>query len=425
MVVVLERCTVYVHRGRYTNEGAVGHNGSLHACGSPDCGKTSRNPKLQGQHFIRMSICGNEMQRQHRNLHVPVPAPLPFLINPNNNYTSPVARHAPSCSSTTHNPGASPVTSMPQHVERNFPWAVAYLVIVPLRSLNYPWTIATAALVENNIVSLGISTAVLWFGGRYLERAWGGKEFGIFCAAVIVLSNVWSCSVPTPIQGLVALEAAFLVALKQLVPEHTVSLFRGSVRCRIKHFPAIFVGANMLSGPLLGTDTALWLSLSGFVVAWTYLRFFRVSELSPSGLEAGEGSTAARIRGDASDTFSFVAFFPDFTHPVLVPICDGIYATLVHLKVCTPFSDEAIEAGNESVRASQSGLPSLLNGGGARRAEAERRRAIALKALDQRLTAAAAGRTDGALNDPVATPSVDPVSGNAGSRVEAAKDSQA
>ena len=85
---------------------------------------------------------------------------------------------------------------------------------------------------------------------------------------------------PTPIQGLVALEAGFLVALKQLVPEHTVSLFKGIIRVRIKHFPAIFVLANMISGPLLGTDTAFWLSLTGFVVSWVYLRFFRISSSS-------------------------------------------------------------------------------------------------------------------------------------------------
>nr|POE90671.1 transmembrane protein 115 like [Quercus suber] len=343
-----------------------------------------------------------------------------------------------SWTSTLSSLSPTQIATTPSNYLSNPQWAVSYLVIVPVQSLRYPWTIATAALVENNIVSLGISTAVLWFGGRYLERAWGGKEFGIFCAVVIGLSNAWSCSVygtwhmiagtpdfPTPIQGLVALEAAFLVALKQLVPEHTVSLFRGSVRCRIKHFPAIFVGANMISGPVLGTDTALWLSLSGFFVAWTYLRFYRVSELSPSSLEAGENSVGARIRGDASDTFSFVAFFPDITHPVLAPICDAVYATLVQLKVCTPFSDEAIEAGNESVRASQSGLPSLLNGGGARRAEAERRRAIALKALDQRLTAAAAGRADGVPANPVPTPSGDAVNSNLGDDTERAKEAQA
>ena len=189
-----------------------------------------------------------------------------------------------------------------------------------------------------------------------------------------------------------ALEGAFLVALKQLVPEHTVSLFKGLVRIRIKHFPAIFIGANMLSGPLLGTDTAFWLALTGFLVSWIYLRFYRVLEISSASATGGEG---LKMRGDASDTFSFVAFFPDAVHPYFAPLCDNVYATLVQLKLCTPFSEEAIEVGNENAASrSEVGLPSLMNGRGAggRRAEAERRRALALKALDQRLNAAAAGR---------------------------------
>ena len=95
-------------------------------------------------------------------------------------------------------------------------------------------------------------------------------------------------SSPTPIQGLLAVEAGFLVGLKQLIPEHTVSLFKGVIRVRVKHFPAIFVLANMLSGPLLGTDTAFWLSLTGFLVSWIYLRFFRISEITSTA--TGEGS---------------------------------------------------------------------------------------------------------------------------------------
>lgn len=200
-----------------------------------------------------------------------------------------------------------------------------------------------------------------------------------------------TCSSPTPLNGLVALEAGFLVSLKQLVPEHTVSIFKGTIRMRIKHFPAVFVLANMISGPLLGTDTAFWLSLLGFLTSWLYLRFFRISDIS-SATTGGQDTT---IKGDASETFSFTAFFPDFMHPVLSPICDGVYSLLVQLRVCTPFSEEDIEAGNENAASrAEGGLPSFEGrGSSGRRAEAERRRAIALKALDQRLNAAAASRS--------------------------------
>ncbi|KAK4548069.1 hypothetical protein LTR36_010789 [Oleoguttula mirabilis] len=288
-------------------------------------------------------------------------------------------------------------------------YAIPYLALIPTQSIRYPWTFLTAALVENNVVSLAVSGSVIWFGGRYLERAWGSTEFGKFVLFVTMIPNLLSFGVyafwhgvagtpefPTPIQGLLALSAAFLVALKQLVPEHTVSLLRGALRIRIKHFPALFTLANMVSGPLLGTDTALWLSLFGFLTGWIYLRFFRVSELTSSTATGGEG--AVTIRGDASDTFAFVAFFPDAMHGFLAPVCDAVYGALVQLRVCTPFSPHDVETGSGSAASRSEGLPSIVTGGGGggRTAEAERRRAVALQALDQRLNAAAAASTSAA-----------------------------
>ncbi|KAK5120289.1 hypothetical protein LTR85_006495 [Meristemomyces frigidus] len=308
---------------------------------------------------------------------------------------------------TTPSPATTGLAAKAANYLSSPSYAIPYLTLVPTTSIRYPWTFLTAALVENNVVSLAISGSVLWFGGRYLERAWGSMEFGKFVLFVTVIPNILSFCVygvwhgvgsgtpefPTPIQGLLALSAAFLVALKQLVPEHTVSLFRGAIRVRIKHFPALFTLANMISGPLLGTDTALWLSLLGFLTSWIYLRFFRVSDIT-STATGGEGAT---MKGDASDTFAFVAFFPDALHPFLRPVCDGVYDILVQMRVCTPFSEGDVEAGNESAASRSEGLPSIMNGagsgGGSRGVEAERRRAVALRALDQRLNNAAAARS--------------------------------
>lgn len=176
------------------------------------------------------------------------------------------------------------------------------------------------------------------------------------------------------------------------MPEHTVSLFKGVIRMRVKHFPAVFVLANIFSGPILGTYTAMWLSLFGFLSSWIYLRFFRISEI----MSATTGSEGVTMRGDASDTFSFVAFFPDVLHPYLSPVADAVYKALVQVRVLKPFSEEAIEVGNESAQSRSEGLPNIMDtragSGGVRRAEAERRRALALKALDQRLNAAASNR---------------------------------
>jgi membrane associated rhomboid family serine protease len=73
--------------------------------------------------------------------------------------------------------------------------AIPYLVLVPVKSLKFPWTFLTAALVENNAVSLGISGLVIWFGGKYLERAWGSMEFAKFLLFVTMIPNIFSFTI--------------------------------------------------------------------------------------------------------------------------------------------------------------------------------------------------------------------------------------
>lgn len=195
------------------------------------------------------------------------------------------------------------------------------------------------------------------------------------------------------IQGSVALQGAFLVAFKQLVPEHTVTILQGVVKIRVKHFPAIFLAANTISGFVIGTDTALVLAWAGFFTSWTYLRFLKKqADLS------GPGTGGATIKGDASETFAFAYFWPDVVQPPIAAISDGVYNALVAMHIISPFSAEDVETSNVQAAArGEGGLPSLLNqagrkGGSGKREETERRRALALKALDQRLHAATANR---------------------------------
>lgn len=195
------------------------------------------------------------------------------------------------------------------------------------------------------------------------------------------------------IQGSVALQGAFLVAFKQLVPEHTITIMKGVINIRVKHFPAIFLAANTTSGIVFGTDTALVLAWSGFMTSWTYLRFFKKQPELSSTFTGGN-----EVRGDASDIFAFASFWPDAVQPAVAAVADSVYNTLVALHVCTPFSAEEIESSNEQATArGNDGLPSLVEpgsrrGGDRKREEAERRRALALQVLDQRLHAACANR---------------------------------
>ena len=96
------------------------------------------------------------------------------------------------------------------------------------------------------------------------------------------------------------------------------------------------------------------------------------------------------LRGDASDTFSFAAFWPDVVQPYVEVVANVVYRLLVSFKILRPFSADDIDAGNiqASVRSGGDVLPSLLNRPRGRQDEAERRRALALRALDQRLQAA-------------------------------------
>ncbi|KAB8346266.1 hypothetical protein FH972_023310 [Carpinus fangiana] len=287
-----------------------------------------------------------------------------------------------------------------------------YLTIVPSESLKYPWVIATSTLIEQNVFGLLFTGTTLFYGGRYLERAWSSTEYLKFISLISVIPNVLAFLiyitlsklsqnrglVTTSISGGISIQSAFIVAFKQLVPEHTVSLARGAIRARVKHFPAIFLLANTISGILLGTDTAMVLAWLGFFTSWIYLRFFRISPALTTS-STGEGSL---LVGDASDTFSFASFFPDVAQPVISTVTDAIYEVLVAINLCAPFTDEDVDTGNEQAAArGEGGLPSLLNpnsrsagrgsggsGGSATREEAERRRQLALRALDERLQAA-------------------------------------
>ena len=277
---------------------------------------------------------------------------------------------------------------------------VPFIALVPSEVLYYPWTLITSVFVEQNIITLVVNGATVLFGGRYFERAWGSKDFALVLLVTSLIPNIlavptyifWgavlgnSSRALTPITGGITVQAAFLVAFKQMVPEHTVSVYKGIIKMRVKHFPAIFLAVNTLSGVLLGTDTALVLAWLGLLTSWTYLRFYkRQPDLS------GTTSDGRGVKGDASETFAFATFFPDVVQPPIAAVCDQIFDLLCTIKLCTQFSDEAVAMSNEHAAArGEGGLPTFVKQprgfkGMSKREEAERRRALALRALDQRL----------------------------------------
>ncbi|KAG6117591.1 hypothetical protein E4U14_007627 [Claviceps sp. LM454 group G7] len=270
---------------------------------------------------------------------------------------------------------------------------IPYLTLVPQLSLIYPWTFLTSALVESNVFTLAISGVALYHGGRYLERAWSSADFAKFLILVTLTPNVLTFLVMiilfaltrseswtlTSISGGVSIQVAFLVAFSQLIPAHTVTLFRGILSLKVPRLPLLYIGlVTVLSLTPLLTRAAVWQASFGFLSSWTYLRFYKT--VFPDL----DSSQPASLRGDASDTFAFAEFFPGPIKPFVAGLSEQVFNILVMMRLCVPFShaDMSISRGERSL---QRGTP------GSARAEAERRRALALKALDQRLSAASAG----------------------------------
>lgn len=183
----------------------------------------------------------------------------------------------------------------------------------------------------------------------------------------------------TSISGGVSIQVAFLVAFSQLIPAHTVTLFRGILSLKVPRLPLLYIGlVTVLSLTPLLTRAAVWQASFGFLSSWTYLRFYKT--VFPDL----DSSQPASLRGDASETFAFAEFFPGPVKPFVAGLAEQVFNILVMMRLCVPFShaDMSISRGERSL---QRGTP------GSARAEAERRRALALKALDQRLSAASAG----------------------------------
>lgn len=159
-----------------------------------------------------------------------------------------------------------------------------------------------------------------------------------------------------------------------------MTLFKGIISLRVPRFPILHVIAVFLLSltPLLSIASFLLVS-TGFLTSWTYLRFYK-----PAFPDL-DSAQSASLRGDASETFAFAEFFPDAVKPVISSFSNSIFNILVAFKICTPFSAADVSASRGDTSSLQSQQRSTPGGA---RAEAERRRALALKALDQRLHAA-------------------------------------
>jgi len=255
-------------------------------------------------------------------------------------------------------------------------YPLPYLALVPGSSLFYPWTFFTSVFVETSIYELVFTLIVIPPCLRYLERIWGAVETIKFVVVTATFSNIIAFCVNwiefallrnadlflygMQYHGQMAVQIGVLVAYTQLIPEHQVQLF-GIFRARVKTLPMAYVTFSTVMC-IIGFQCPFILIQFGWLVSWIWLRFYKKN--TTDTLSGGP------TYGDRSETFALVNSFPPFLHTPISFLANTTYkyASRFHL----------IPGGGTDLEANHS-QP------GSARAEAERRRAMALKALDQRL----------------------------------------
>uniref|UniRef100_A0A060T947 ARAD1D12782p n=1 Tax=Blastobotrys adeninivorans TaxID=409370 RepID=A0A060T947_BLAAD len=275
---------------------------------------------------------------------------------------------------------------------------VPYLTLVPSLSITFPWVVVTSSFIEQSIVGFVITGAFLSMGTRYCERAWGSKDMAVYLAIQSIIPNIVTTFalyvlfaatrdesvLLTQVGGGIGFQMGFLVAFKQLVPEHAIVLLHGAVRIPVKYLTVPIMLIYTVVGLIMRNPALVVLTWSSFFTAWIYLRFYKVTyvdSLLPTSDNLIAGANQVRIRGDASDMFALARFFyPKGVQKAVEAVSNPVFDLLVAAKLCAPFSQDEIDAGN--MRNSQQDRRGSSR---TRPDEADRRRALALKALEERL----------------------------------------
>ncbi|KAJ2697149.1 hypothetical protein FB645_006001 [Coemansia sp. IMI 203386] len=267
-----------------------------------------------------------------------------------------------------------------------------YVQLRPGLLFSYPWTLVTTWAVEPSIILLIYGLCMLTFVGGFLEQQWGTHGYIRFvavlaiaptlttCLAVVILSLVRGNSevlYATPVSGLAGVLAGFTVGLKQLAPDYTVKLFRGALGFRVNDLPGFYTLVFPIVFTLLGDLGGVILVNVGFFEAFVYLRFYKRS-----------GS----VRGDRSEAFAFSTFFPELVQPVVRRLSTLVYKVAVKCKLITSeegYQQAAVVDLDDVARRNVGELDSVVvvtdEVLSMEDSDADRRRALATKALDMRL----------------------------------------
>ncbi|EGC37228.1 hypothetical protein DICPUDRAFT_97329 [Dictyostelium purpureum] len=239
----------------------------------------------------------------------------------------------------------------------------------------FVWTLFTAGLYDTNFLNGIINIILLLYIGKHLEPIWGSKEFIKFIAIVNFFSGVCSFfffiflyifsnvfyAYETNVCGFSGVIIGFSVAAKQLIPEQELALL--FLKVRAKWLPSIFILIRLVLFLFVGfSDKSFTLVLFGVLVAWVYLRFYQ--------LKGG-------VKGDLNESFSFATFFPEPIQPPIKTFSNIVFKILCKFSICENRSILPTTQ-NSSFSNDQNNLNYSA-------ADMDRRRALAVKALEQRM----------------------------------------
>ncbi|KAK5583253.1 hypothetical protein RB653_004844 [Dictyostelium firmibasis] len=256
-------------------------------------------------------------------------------------------------------------------------FAMNVVYIVPPRF--YLWTFFTASLIETSIISGIFNIISVLFIGKYLEPIWGSKVFIKFILVVIFFPTLCAFFffvfyffffgnvinlMKANVSGFSGVIAALSVALKQIATEQELDFIL--LKIKAKWIPSILVLFRIVLFSFIGfQDRSFTLVIFGVFTAWIYLRFY----------QAKPGT-----KGDPNESFSFYTFFPEPIQPPIKVVSNIIFKILCKLSICS-----------SSAFSNQSILPITNNGNSSNNdenysvADMERRRALAVKALEERM----------------------------------------
>ncbi|KAL8567482.1 hypothetical protein ACOMHN_010073 [Nucella lapillus] len=238
--------------------------------------------------------------------------------------------------------------------------------------------------------------AVVVLCGKLLEPMWGAPDMllffvvvnlgvglmtalSYFAAYLVSLNEDYLFDVH--IYGLAGYIAGFCVAVKQVMPDHCVVTMPFG-KLRNSHIPLSLLTITILLrlvGALPGPYPVMfgW----GIMVSWVYLRFYQ---------KHTNGN-----RGDMGENFTFSSFFPGQLQPVVGLVSNTVFSFLVRVKVC-----------RRPQRHYDFGSPTTITVTlpGVEPHDAERRKQVALKALNDRLTKVDTAPAWPSMDDDAPTP---------------------